>query len=153
MMTSMRPLLFLALLLSLAPRLATATPSDEDGIRATVSKYVNARNEKATDGLQLLFTPDADQLVSTGEWRHGLDELIRGMMASSHHEQAKSSVSITDLRMLDPNVAIVDGRYRTTSLNGEVRNMWTTFVLKRTPQGWRIAAIRNMNPASRDQSR
>jgi hypothetical protein len=55
--------------------------------------------------------------------------------------------------MIDRDVAIADGRYRTTSLDGAVRNMWTTFVLKRASDGWRIAAIRNMKPASNQASK
>jgi len=125
-----------------------AASAEEDGIRALISSYVDARNQRAPQHLEALFTPDADQLVSTGEWRHGMGELIRGMMASSQHEQAKSSVAITEIRTLDANVAIVDGRYRTTSLDGTARDMWTTFLVKRTPEGWRIAAIRNMKPTA-----
>ena len=83
MMTSMRPVLCLPLLLSFGYSVATAAPLDEDAIRGTISKYVEARNEKAPDRVRSLFTLDADQLVSTGEWRHGIDELIRGMMVSS----------------------------------------------------------------------
>ena len=152
-MTSMRPSVCLSLLLSLGFCVATAAPSDEEAIRATISKYVLARNERAPDRVRSLFTADADQLVSTGEWRHGIDELITGMMLSSSREQPKSSVSVTDVRLLDANVAIVDGRYQTTSSNGTLRDMWTTFVLTRTPEGWRIAAIRNMKPASSQQSK
>jgi len=42
-------------------------------------------------------------------------------------------------------VAIADGPYEITS-SGEVRRMWTTFVLTREAGGWRISAIRNMVP-------
>jgi len=153
MMSNMRAVICFSLLLSLRPCVAGTAPADEDAIRATIASYVLARNEKAPDRVRSLFTADADQLVSTGEWRHGIDELVKGMMLSSSQEQAKSSVSITDIRLLDSNVSIVDGRYQTTSSDGVVRDMWTTFVLTRTPAGWRIAAIRNMNPSPRHQSR
>ena len=153
MMTSMRLIVFVALLLSLGSSVALSARSDEDAVRGTISKYVEDRNEKAPDRVRNLFTTHADQLVSNGEWRHGVDELIRGMMASSNKEQARSSVSITDVRMIDPDVAIVDGRYETTSLGGTVRDMWTTFIVKRTSEGWRITAIRNMKPAPSRQSR
>jgi uncharacterized protein (TIGR02246 family) len=150
----MRPAVCLVMLFSLGSSVGALAPSDdEDAIRGTVSQYLNARNEKAPDRVRNLFTADADQLVSTGEWRHGLDELVRGMMASSSKEQAKSSISISDVRLIDPNVAIADGRYQTTSLDGTVRDMWTTFVLKRASGGWRIAAIRNMKPASDQRSK
>ena len=140
------------LLLSRDVAVAAAANSDQEAIRATISNYMKARNEKTPERLAQLFTADADQLVSTGEWRHGADELVRGMTASSRQEQAKSSVSITDIRMLDQDVAIVDGGYQTTSLEGTVREMWTTFVVKRTPDAWRIAAIRNMKPTSRERN-
>jgi uncharacterized protein (TIGR02246 family) len=155
MMASMRPALaYLTMLLCLGSAVAVpASSNDEDAIRGTVSKYLSARNEKAPDRVRNLFTTDADQLVSTGEWRHGVDELVRGMMASSSKEQAKSSISISDVRLIDSNVAIADGRYRTTSLDGTARDMWTTFVIKRTSDGWRIAAIRNMKPAPNQQSK
>ena len=149
----MRPVVCLCLLLSIGLCAATAAVSDEDAIRGVISKYVLARNEKAPDRVRSLFAADADQLVSTGEWRHGVDELIRGMMLSSNQEQTKSLVSIAHVRLLDSNVAIVDGRYQTTSLGGTVRDMWTTFVLTRTPEGWQITAIRNMKPAPGQQSK
>ena len=51
--------------------------------------------------------------------------------------------------MLSGDVAMADGRYTQTGLaGGRDREMWTTIVLKRGPDGWRIAAIRNMLPAT-----
>ena len=48
-----------------------------------------------------------------------------------------------------PDVALADGRYTQTGVaGGGNRAMWTTIVLKRGPDGWRIAAIRNMLPAT-----
>ena len=109
---------------------------------------MQARNQKDEVAVRSLFTPDADQLVSSGEWRKGIDNLVRGAMASSQKETGTSSISVESVRFLEPDIAIVDGRYRTTSsTSGDVRNMWTTLVLKRTGDGWRIAAIRNMLPA------
>jgi uncharacterized protein (TIGR02246 family) len=128
-----------------------AQPASSDAgdraVREVIAQYMTARNEKNVEAIRSLFTPDADQLVSTGEWRRGLNELTRGMMASSQKETGKSSIAIENIRFLDPNIAIADGRYQTTSVNRAVRDMWTTFVLKRTNAGWRIAAIRNMLPA------
>ena len=91
--------------------------------------------------LRELFTPDADQLVSTGTWRRGLDDLVQGAVASSKKENGQSSVTLESVRMLGPETAIADGRYVTSS-----RNMWSAFVLRLVQGGWRIAAIRNMLP-------
>jgi uncharacterized protein (TIGR02246 family) len=125
---------------------AASVDADPRAIRDLVAQYMRARNAKDPGAIPRLFTSDADQLVSTGEWRKGLDNLVRGTTASSHQELGKSSIDIENIRLIAPDVAIVDGRYQTTSLNGTVRKMWTTLIVKRTQDGWRITAIRNMLP-------
>ena len=121
---------------------------DTQAVRDVVARYVKARNDKDSDAVRRLFTTDADQLVSTGEWRRGIDKLVRGAMESSQRERSQSSIQVENVRFLDADVGIADGRYRTTSLSGATREMWTTLVLKRTGTEWRIAAIRNMLPAA-----
>lgn len=122
--------------------------SDEAAIRSLVGQYMAARNDKNVEATRSLFMPDADQLVSSGEWRRGIDALTRGMMASSQKEAGTSSIAVEHIRFVEPDVAIVDGRYQTSSAStGAVRKMWTTLIVKRTQDGWRIAAIRNMLPA------
>lgn len=125
----------------------SAEPSSH-AIRDVVARYMQARNNKDAKAIPRLFTSDADQLVSTGEWRKGIDDLVRGTSASSKKEKNQSSITVENIRLIDPSVAIVDGRYRTVSLNGQTRNMWTTLVLKRTADTWRITAIRNMLPSA-----
>jgi uncharacterized protein (TIGR02246 family) len=124
------------------------TPSaDETAIRQLIQRYVEARNHMDQAALRELFTADADQLVSTGQWRKGLDDLLQGAMASSKKENGKSSVTIEAVRMLGKDGAMVDGRYETST--GDVsatRKMWSTFVMRRTGDGWRITAIQNMLP-------
>lgn len=140
-------LLLLVMTLTVLPADMPPSSADDQAVRDVVAQYMKARNEKNAEAARRLFTPDADQLVSTGEWRKGLDGMIRGMMASSQKELAKSSITVESIRFIEPDVAIVDGRYRTTSVNGTARNMWTTLILKRSGREWRIAAIRNMLPA------
>ncbi len=121
---------------------------DEAAIRAIVQRYVDARERRDPKAVETLFTADADQLVSSGEWRKGRDEVVRGAMASSQRTGGTRSIDVESIRMITPDVAIVDGRYNLTGLaSGQTRRMWTTLILKRTSQGWRIVAIRNMLPA------
>lgn len=124
-----------------------AADSSSRAIRDVVAQYMQARNNKNANAIPRLFTSDADQLVSTGEWRKGIDELVRGTSASSKKEKNQSSITVENIRLIDPSVAIVDGRYRTVSMNGQTRNMWTTLVLKQSGGTWRITAIRNMLPS------
>jgi uncharacterized protein (TIGR02246 family) len=122
--------------------------SDESAIRKLVAAYMDARNTRNARATSELFTDDADQLVSTGEWRKGIEDLVRGAMASSKNEASKSSIELESIRFIDSAVALADGRYETVSATtGARRNMWTSLVLKRTSSGWRISAIRNMLPA------
>lgn len=137
------PICFTALLYGQAPSFG----GDSGAVRDVIDQYMRARNNKDADAIRRLFTPDADQLVSTGEWRKGLSSLVRGTSASSQKEQGQSSITVESIRFIDPDVAIVDGRYQTTSLNGTVRKMWTTVIVKHTEGTWKITAIRNMLPA------
>jgi uncharacterized protein (TIGR02246 family) len=134
------------------PLLAQAPPpssGDEAAVRAVVQQYVAAREARDAKAIEPLFTADADQLVSDGTWRKGRDELVRGMLASSQRTGGRRSITVESVRLLAPDVALADGRYRQSGLSGgKDREMWTTIVLKRDPQGWRIAAIRNMLPAA-----
>jgi uncharacterized protein (TIGR02246 family) len=129
-----------------APALA---PGDESAIRAVVQRYVDAREAGDAKAIEALLTSDADQLVSDGVWRKGRAELVRGMLESSRKTGGRRTIGVETIRLLAPDVALVDGRYKQTGLAaGKDREMWTTILLRREPDGWRIAAIRNMMPTT-----
>ena len=122
---------------------------DEAAIREVIRRYVDAREASDPKAIAALFTGDADQLVSDGTWRYGRDALVRGMLESSRRTGGHRSIHVESIRRLADDVALVDGRYRQTGVAaGKDRELWTTVVLRRQPEGWRIAAIRNMLPAA-----
>ena len=123
-------------------------PADDAAIRDVVKKYVEARDQRDTEATASLFTADADQLVSTGEWRKGRDAVVRGTMASSAANEGKRTITVESIRYLGAVVAIADGRYEIAG-TGVVaaRKMWTTLILVKDGDGWKIGAIRNMLPA------
>ena len=123
-----------------------ANASADAAIRQIVARYVDARDNKDAKATAALFTADADQLVSSGEWRKGRDALVRGAMASSEASGGKRTITVETVRFLSPDVAIADGRYQIAG--PQPRHMWAAIIMKRTPEGWRIAAIRNMLPAA-----
>ena len=86
-------------------------------------------------------------LVSSGEWRRGRDELVKGTLASSQRTGGNRTITLETIRFPARDVAIADGRYEITGGAGGDRRMWSTFVMTREGAGWRIAAIRNMLPA------
>jgi uncharacterized protein (TIGR02246 family) len=126
----------------------------ETAVREVVQKYMDARERQDARALEALFTADADQLVSSGEWRKGRGEVVQGTLASSQNTGGKRAITVESVRFLALDVALADGRYELTGLaGGQSRKMWTTLVLTRTSDGWHIAAIRNMLPASRPPSK
>jgi uncharacterized protein (TIGR02246 family) len=147
----MRLLLTALCCLALAPLVLAQTPAitsaDEQAIKDLVARYHTARDLDDPAAIGALFTADADQLVSTGEWRRGREALVQGMMKSTQARPGKRTITVETVRMLGPSVAIADARYVIEEEGGEPRRMWSTFVVERTVQGWKIAALRNMLPA------
>jgi uncharacterized protein (TIGR02246 family) len=122
-----------------------ANPSqDEAAVKQLVARYNAARDEEQPEAIRSLFTEDADQLVSSGEWRRGREPLVDGMLRSSRQNPGKRRLTVEAVRFVSPDVAIADARY--VIAGAATRDMWSTFVAVRTPEGWRLSAIRNMLP-------
>ena len=126
----------------------SSSPHDETAVREIVRKYVDAREKRDPKLLDALFTADADQLTTSGEWRKGRDSVVKGGLASSQANPGSRQIAIEVVRFMAPGVAIADGRYEISGAAGAApRRMRTTFVVVRSGAGeWRIAAIRNMAP-------
>ena len=126
----------------------TGGMSDDAAVRAVVQRYMDARDHQSAAEVEALFTADADQLVSSGEWRKGRSQVVAGTLASSRNSGGKRTIAVESVRFVAPGVALADGRYELTGLqDGSSRRMWSTLVVIRGPDGWRITAIRNMLPA------
>jgi uncharacterized protein (TIGR02246 family) len=134
-------------LVGFAPQPSTGATSAEAAVRDVVKRYVDAREKSDAAAIAALFTSDADQLVSSGEWRKGRDAVVKGTLASSQQTGGTRTIAVETVRFPAKDVAIADGRYEITGGTGGDRRMWSTFVMTRTKDGWRIAAIRNMLPA------
>lgn len=149
MRVPLRMLACIPTVLSLAAQAPLRRGDDETAIRALVKQYVDARDRADARAIEALFTSDADQLVSSGEWRKGRKEVVRGTLASSQNTGGTRTITVESVRFISPGVALADGRYDIRGLaEGQSRRMWTTIICNRTPEGWRIAAIRNMLPTA-----
>jgi uncharacterized protein (TIGR02246 family) len=130
-----------------APQSAAPRAKDEKDVRAVVDRYVGARERRDGAAIAALFTADADQFTTGGEWRRGRDAVVRGGLASSEQSGGTRRITIRAVRFLGRDVAIADGVYELAGArDGTTRHMWTTFVVTRGADGWRIAAIRNASP-------
>lgn len=125
------------------------TANDENSVRKLIAVYVEAREQRDAKRLASILAPDADQLVSSGEWRKGRDALVQGMLASSERNSGTRTINVETVRFIAPGLAIADGRYEIVgAAAAEQRRMWTTFIVSREKGAWRIEGIRNMLPAS-----
>ncbi|HLH02408.1 MAG TPA: SgcJ/EcaC family oxidoreductase [Bryobacteraceae bacterium] len=119
----------------------------EAAVRHVIAEYADARKHSDVRALNDLLTADVDQLVSSGTWRRGREEAVRGMLASSKTEGDRT-ITVETVRFPSPDVAIADARYELAASGGAAaRKMWSTFVLVKQDGRWRISAIRNMLPA------
>lgn len=124
------------------------TSADETAVRAVVKSYLDARERRDREALRALFTEDADQLVSSGEWRKGREAIVSGTLESSAGAPGARTIAIQTVRFPARDVALADGPYEIAGgQSTETRKMWTSFVLIRSSGTWRISAIRNMLPA------
>lgn len=148
----MRALLIAPCLLGLwsfAPSDQAAPTGDESAVRAVVDRYVAARETRDPAAVDALFTPNADQYTTSGEWRRGRAQVVAGTSRSSAQNPGTRRIRVEAVRFVTADVAIADGPYEIVAAGGAAaRQMWTSIVLVREPGGWRITAIRNMVPTS-----
>ena len=122
-----------------------ANASDEAAVRDIVRRYTEARELSDPKAIEALFTADADQYTTSGEWRRGMSQMVKGMLETSARNPGARVITIAAVRFLTPDVAIVDGEYKTGT---DARLVWTTLTVKRDGRVWKIAAIRNIAPTA-----
>src|SRR4249920_1008192 len=119
----------------------------QKAIASLIDQYSLAREKRDTVLLKTILTPDVDQLVSTGEWRVGINTAVEGMMKSSANSPGTRTLHIEKIQAISSSSAIVDCRYEIQNTDGSTRKMWSTFIVISDKKAWKIRAIRNMLPA------
>ena len=119
----------------------------QKAITSLIDQYSQAREKRDTALLKTILTPDVDQLVSTGEWRVGINAAVEGMMKSSANSPGTRTLHVEKIQTITSSSAIVDCRYEIQNTDGTVRKMWSTFIVVGDKKTWKIRSIRNMLPA------
>ena len=119
----------------------------QKAITTLIDQYSQAREKRDTALLKTILTPNADQLVSTGEWRVGVNAAVEGMMKSSANSPGTRTLQVEKIQTITSSSAIVDCRYEIRNTDGTARKMWSTFIVIVDKKTWKIMAIRNMLPA------
>ena len=123
------------------------TETQKQDMQSIIDSYTKARETKDPALLESILTNDIDQLVSSGTWRRGKEESMKGMLRSSQNNPRKRSITVDNIRLVTPDCGIVDTRYEIQNSDGTSRKMWSTFILIYVEKDWEISAIRNMLPA------
>jgi len=147
----MKKLLLLTSLSLMFASFSNAEPNpsgneDEKQIISLIAQYSKARETKDAELLKSILVKDIDQLVSSGTWRRGIDESLKGMMQSSTSRPGSRTLTVEKIRFLAEASGIADARYEVTNTDGSIRKMWSTFIVTHQDEQWKIAAIRNMLP-------
>ncbi len=145
--TTLLFLLHLTGFLSLYSQPAPAVnDKQQKAIASLIDQYSQAREKRDTVLLKTILTPDVDQLVSTGEWRIGINVAVEGMMKSSANSPGTRTLHIEKIQMLTASSGLADCRYEIQNADGTARKMWSTFIVVADKKAWKIRAIRNMLP-------
>jgi hypothetical protein len=124
----------------------TLSSNQKKDIYALIDQYSLAREKRDTVLLKSILTSDVDQLVSSGEWRTGVGEAVKGMLRSSESNAGSRKIIVDRARLLTVTSGVVDARYEIQNSDGTTRKMWSTFLVLYQGNKWKIAAIRNMLP-------
>jgi len=119
----------------------------KQGIYNLIDTYARAREKKDVVLLDSILTIHVDQLVSSGNWRKGKKESMKGMLQSSTSNPGTRTLKIEKIRFLNSVSAIADARYQIQNADGTARKMWSTFIVVYEEDSWKITAIRNMLPS------
>lgn len=130
--------LVVGIVLVLTSSLAAQT-GDEAAIRAQVAAMETALNERDSEGYASVYLPDGDfinTVFARSSGREAIrEELDRLFAALGPPDVSEISITVTTIRFLGADVAIVDGDVLPTQGRA-------TYVMARRDGTWRVAAGR-----------
>jgi len=151
MRTAPTTVLLLVLTVSVFAQTTALSPADDAAIRRIVQQQDDARNRGDWKALAELFTEDAEQFTSAGEWRRGRASIEQRVAESMKtvYKGSKYVSKVETIRLVTPTVALADGSFEITNIaSGGSRRGHTTYVLVKSADRWRIAAVRSMVPTA-----
>lgn len=149
MLTTMTTMFLVTLTVAGFGQVAAPASADDAAIRRVVQQQDEARNRGDWKALSELFTQDAEQLTSSGTWRRGRAAVEKGVAQTmgSVYKGAKYTTKVESVRMLAPTVAMADGTFEISNIaGGSTRRGHSTYLLVKSGDAWRIAAVRSMVP-------
>jgi uncharacterized protein (TIGR02246 family) len=133
-------------LAGLALALGQATPANEESaVRAAVDSYTSAFNNGNLDGVLAHVASDADFIDDSGKQYKGkadLAEVLKHSLADLKGSKLKSTIS--SIRFLRPDVAVVDGKADVTAPDGTTDSGRFTSTWTKSDGKWSLSCVRNL---------
>jgi uncharacterized protein (TIGR02246 family) len=132
---------------------AETGPTDEEQLRQLAADFETAWGEADAAAIAALWTEDGDSVNPTGhhKGRAAVEEAYRQGFAGPYKDTT-IDVEMTSVRLLQPDLAIADGTYKISPIEGAegadifaANGLWTDVNVKVGDQ-WRIACSRPMVP-------
>jgi uncharacterized protein (TIGR02246 family) len=140
---------FLAAILLVVPAFSEqgqAPPSkDEQAVRKAAAGYVEALNKGDLDGLMAHLAPDADFIDEDGKTTRGHDALrARFKTLLPDLKGSKVGEKIYSVKLLRPEVALVDGSLEVTAADGTRDSNRYAIVWVKSGDKWLISSARDL---------
>jgi len=122
------------------------SPSTADGgVRQAAAAYGTALHKGDLDGILSFWTNDADYMDDTGRTYKGREALGKLYQpALEGLKKGKIAVVVDSVRLLKPDVAVVDGAIDFTPVDGPFDRNRFSSVWTRTNDRWQIASAREL---------
>ena len=143
----MRVLLVVAALAFAPSVLAQSRTADEAALRGRAVAFESAFNKRDGATLGGLYAEDADLIIADGALVVGRAAIVAAARRdwAAGPPNRRMSLTVTGIRFLSPDIAIVNAWARFNEGPSEDRGTW---VAVRQPGGWLIGALRVL-PAAR----
>jgi uncharacterized protein (TIGR02246 family) len=134
----------------LALAFGQAKPTNEESaVRAAVESYTSAFNNGNLDGVMAHVAADADFIDDSGKQHKGkadLTDVFKQCLADLKGSKLKST--ITSVRFVRPDVAIVDGKADVTAPDGTTESGRYTSTWTKSDGKWLLSCVRNLPDSS-----
>jgi uncharacterized protein (TIGR02246 family) len=125
--------------------------NSEQAVRKAVAAYIEAMNKGDLGGLMAYMAPDADLIDEAGKATRGHDAL-KALFKTTLHNLKGSKIrgKIYSVKLLRPEVALVDGSLEITSADGTRDSNRYAVVWVKSGDKWLISSARDL-PAEVEQ--